>query len=79
MPRVQINKKKYKVKGIGGWVTEQLFKERKSQTALSEALDTTQQAVSYKIRHNTFSYGDLLTLFEFFNTSYEEILYVMRL
>lgn len=79
MPRVAINKKKYKVNDIGGWVSGKLFKEGKSQTDLAKELDTTQQAISYKINNNTFTYGDLLTIFEFFDVEDEELLYVMRL
>ena len=79
MPRVSINKKKYKVNDIGSWVVSRLFKERKRYADLAEALDTTRQNVYYKIHHNSFTYGDLLTIFDFFESTDEEILYVMRL
>ena len=79
MPRSCINKKQYKVSDIGSWIVSRLFKERKRYEDLAEALDITRQAVYYKIHHNSFTYGDLLTIFEFFNTSDDEILQLMRI
>lgn len=79
MPRVTLNKKKYKINDLGSWIVGRLFKERKRYEDLAEALDITRQAVYYKIHHNAFSYGDLLTIFEFFGSTDEEILQVMKL
>lgn len=79
MPRVCINKKQYKVGDIGSWVVSRLFKERKRYEDLAQELDTTRQNIYYKIHHNAFTYGDMLTIFEFFNCTDEEILQVMKL
>ena len=79
MPKVCINKKQYKVNDIGSWVVSRLFKGRKRYEDLANALDMSRQAVYYKIHHNSFSYGDLLTIFEFFGCTDEEILQVMKL
>lgn len=79
MPKVCINRKQYKANDIGAWVRGKLFKERKSLAELGNALDMSQQAVSYKLKHNSFSYADLLTVFQFLGSSDEEILYVMKL
>lgn len=79
MPRIIQNRKKYKTNDIGAWVRGQLYKEGKSFAELGEALDMSEQAVSYKLKHNSFSYADLLTVFEFLGSSDDEILYLMRL
>ena len=79
MPKVCINYKQYKIENIGAWIVSRLFKERKRYEDLANALDTSRQNVYYKIHHNRFTYGDLLTIFEFFGCSDEEILQVMRL
>ena len=79
MPRVCINKKQYKTEGIGGWIVSQLFRKKLKKSALAERLDITIQGLHWKLHHNSFTYGDLLTIFEFFGSTDEEILYVMRL
>ena len=79
MPRVCINKKQYKTDSIGGWIVSQLFTRKMKRTKLAEQLDITRQALNWKLHHNSFSYGDLLTIFEFFGSTDEEILQVMRL
>ena len=79
MPRVAINKKKYKVNDLSGWIVSQLFKRKLKRQALADALDITRQALHWKLHHNSFTYGDLLTIFEFFGSSDEEILYVMKI
>ena len=79
MPRVALNRKQYKTNDIGAWVRGQLYKEGKSFAELGEALDMSEQAVSYKLKHNSFRYADLLTVFEFLGSSDDEILYLMKI
>ena len=78
MPKVYLTKERRKQENIGSWIVSRLFKERKRYEDLANALDMSRQAVYYKIHHNSFSYGDLLTIFEFFGCSDEEILQVMK-
>ena len=79
MPKSCINFKQYKIDNLGAWIVGRLFKERKSYTDLGKALDMSKQAVCYRIHHNAFNYGDLLTIFDFFGCSDDEILQIMRL
>lgn len=79
MPRVSFNKKTYKIKDFGGWVVGKLYSEQKTQSDLANQQGVSQQVMSYRIKHCIFSYGDLLTIFEYFDISDEEILCIMKL
>ena len=79
MPKVIINKKAYKTSDIGSWVVKWLHKAGKRMQDLAAEMLITQPALSYKIKHNTFSYGDLLTIFDYLNVPDEEILFVMKI
>lgn len=79
MPKVCINKKQYKQDSIGGWIVSQLFTKRMKRKALSEALDITAAGLNWKLQHNSFDYGDLLTIFELLGSTDDEILFVMKL
>lgn len=79
MPRVNINRKQYKVDDFGSWLIGRLHKAKKTEQMLADELDITRQAVSYKIKHCSFSYSDLITVFEFLQITDEEILQVMKL
>ena len=79
MPKVFVNKHQYKVESIGSWIVGQLFKKRLKRGELSKALDITRQGLDWKLQHNSFDYGDLLTIFEFLGSSEDEILFVMKL
>jgi len=79
MPRVCINKKQYKQETIGSWVVGQLFKRKLKKTALANALDITRQGLDWKLHNNTVTYADLLTIFDFFGSTDDEILQVMKM
>jgi len=79
MPKVCINKHHYKVNSIGSWVDGQLFKKRLEKKDLADALDITRQGLDWKLRNNSFTYSDLLTIFEFLGSSEEDILFVMAI
>ena len=78
MSRVSLNKKNYKIKDFSGWVIGKLYSEQKTQGDLAKQLGISQQVMSYRIKHCIFSYGDLLTIFDYFDISDEEILYIMK-
>lgn len=61
MPRVSINKMKYKLRDDCGMVSMGLREKKISQTVAAEELNLTQQGLSYKLRHDP-SYGDMLKL-----------------
>ena len=78
MPKVYLTKEQYKQERIGAWVSGMLYKERKTFADLGEVLGISRQAACYKARHNSFSYLDMVRIFEFFGSPDEEILQVMR-
>lgn len=79
MPRVFISREQYKKDNIGAWVSGKLFKEGKSFTDLAEVLGVTRQDAWYKARHNSFSYLDMVLIFNFLKSPDEEVLEVMSL
>lgn len=79
MPKAIINKKQYRVNDIGNWVVKWLHQAGKRLQDLADELLITQPALSYKIKNNSFSYGDLLTIFDYLNVPDSEIIYVMTL
>lgn len=81
MPRVAIKKKDYKILDLKGWICHQMKMTGKTQYDIAEALGISQPNVSRmlkipkkgeKIEIDVFTYGDLLTLCELFETSDEE-------
>lgn len=79
MPKVVINKLEYKRHDIGSWVVKWLRRSGKRMSDLAEELGITHQGVSFKIKTNAFSYGDLLVIFDYLEVPDEEILQVMRI
>lgn len=77
MPRVCINKKQYKEETIGSWIVGQLFKKNLKKKDLAQSLDITCHGLSWKLHNNSFDYSDLLTIFDFLDSTAEEIVYVM--
>lgn len=80
MPRVSINKKKYMIADLPGWIAGRMYKKKIKQSELAKEIGITQQAFSARLKNNdSFSYGDLLTLFKELDATDEEILKLMRL
>ena len=79
MPKSIINKKQYRVDDIGSWVVKWLHKAGKRLTDLADEMLITQPALSYKIKHNTFSYADMLTIFDYLDVPDSEIIHVMKI
>lgn len=79
MPKVIINKKEYRVNDIGNWVVKWLRQSQKREKDLADELLISQPALSYKIKHNSFSYADMLTIFDYLKVPEEEILFVMKI
>lgn len=83
MPRVTINKKEYKLLDFKGWVRKQMALNHKTQVQVGEVLGISQSTVSQmlkipdkrkkeKINPDPFTYGQVLTLCEFFEVDEEE-------
>lgn len=91
MPRVAIKKKEYKVLDLKGWVSGQMKIHGLNQTDIGKALGLTQATVSHMLiipkkekdktlsKIDTISYGDLLTLFDLFDTPDEEKIRLLTL
>lgn len=79
MPKVIINKLQYKTHNIGSWVVMWLHREKRTMKDLAGELGISQQGVSFKIKTNSFSYGDLLVIFDYLGVPDEEILQVMKI
>ncbi len=78
MPRAYLSRKDRLINNIGAWVDGQIRKYS-SRKEVAEELDITVQALSYKILHNTFTYGDLITIFDVLGTPEDEILELLKL
>lgn len=79
MPRVTINKKKYKVKDISTWIAGKMFEKKLRQEDLSKLLGISQPAFSNRMKKGLFSYSDLLELLKELDATDEEILRLMKL
>lgn len=63
---------------IGDWVKAKTDRSDYTQKQVAEMLGVTQQALSQRIRHNSFSYETMRSLFKIFGCSNEEIAGVMK-
>ena len=79
MPRIKQYKEKYMVNDIGAWVSGKLMRLKMTQKVVAGELGITQQALSLKIRSNSFTYEDLIKLFRVFGSDDEEILKIMKI
>lgn len=91
MPRIAAKKKDYKVFDLKGWIEGQMRIHGINQKQVGEALGISQPQVSYLLkvpkkekdrtlnRMDVFTYGDLLTLFELFDTPDEEKIRLLTL
>lgn len=84
MPRVTLKKRDYKLKDFKGWVNGQMRVHGLNQEEVARKLGITQQGLSarLKVRNSEmpdpFSYGDLLILFDLFETTDEEKLRLLK-
>lgn len=87
MPRVAVNKKKYKLEDLQNWITGQIHAQGLKQSQVAHELGISQQALSERLKppknkrkgKDSFSYGDLLTLFKLFDTPEEKVAELMQL
>ena len=81
MPRVTINKKKYMIADLPGWIAGRMHKLKIKQVNMAKELGITQATLSIRLNNDsdTFTYGDLITLFKELEATDEEILKLMRL
>lgn len=85
MPRVAIKKRDYKLRDLKSWICGQMHAHNLKQKDVARRLGITQQAFSARVKitqkgreSDPFSVGDLLTLFELFETTDEEKLHLLK-
>lgn len=81
MPRVTINRKKYMIADLPGWIIGRMHTKKKKQVDIAKEIGITQSALSLRLSQgvDSFSYGDLLTIFKELDATDEEIIRLMRL
>ena len=78
MPKVIINKREYRVKDFGSWVIKWLRREDKTMTDLGNELGISHQGISYKIKHNSFTLSDMITIFDYLNVPDNEMVLALK-
>lgn len=73
MPRVSIKKKDYKVTDFKRWLIGEMGVRGIRQKDIGEWLGISQPAVCNKMKNGEFSLKELITIFEKFGTSEEQI------
>lgn len=85
MPRVTLNKKKYMLQDMAGWIAKKMFLKGMKQEDLGNILGISQPAVYKRLKggkeegKDNFSAGDMMTLFKELEATDEEILAMMKL
>lgn len=81
MPRVAIKKKDYMIRDLPGWISGRMFVKKLKQTDIAPKLNITQPRLSQMLHEekDSFTYGDLLTIFKELDATDEEIIRLMRL
>lgn len=79
MPRVNLNKMKYKKKDLSDWVRGQLRCKGLTQQDVCESLDCSQQAISYKLKNCSFSYEELVKVLNMLEADDQTILKFMKM
>lgn len=81
MPRVAINKKKYMIADLPSWIVGKMHTKKIKQCEIAKEIGISQPALSIRLGQDidSFSYGDLITLFKKLDATDEEILRLMKL
>lgn len=79
MPRIKAKKKDYKISDLSLYIVGKMYQEDITQEEMAIRLGITQPTFCYKLKQNSFSYGDLLTIFETLGTEDEKILQLMKI
>lgn len=79
MPKVYLKRKEYKVSEFTKWVYGSMKLANENQTDIGILLGITQQGLSYKLKHGTFTLYETITLLAHFNATDKEIIHIMKL
>lgn len=78
MPRVTIKRKEYKASDLSKWIVGKMYELNLTQTDLAGYIGISQPAFCNRLRTASFSYRQLLTLFEKLHATDEEIVKMMK-
>ena len=78
MPRIAELKPQYMAQDIGSNIVGLMFRKGMSQTELAKELGITQGGLHYKLFNNSFSYKDLIVIFQALDLTDEEIVRLMK-
>lgn len=78
MPRIKALKTEYMANDLGAYIKGVMWRQQVKEQDMADALGITQQAMSYKIRQNSFTYKDLLIIFRELQVPDEEIVRLLR-
>lgn len=79
MARIRELKHKYMENDIGGKIVGLMYRQGVKQSDLADALKIKQPTMSYKLRNNAFTYGDLIKIFNVLGLPDSEILELMKI
>ncbi len=84
MPRVAIKKKQYMITDLSRWIVGKMREKNLRQVDIAGFLGLNQQSVSARIQNglkgkDSFSQGELITLFKELEATDEEILRLLKL
>lgn len=77
MPKVYLNEKDRLCNRLSTWIYGQLKANNQPQKVLADKMDVTQQALSYKLRVNSFSYRDFLAVVDTFKPDTDELEWIL--
>ena len=78
MPRVRIKNKEYKLKDFSAWLIGQMAIRGMRQTDLGELLGMTQQMISQKLKKQSFTVAELMTIVHEFDVSADELEHLLK-
>lgn len=79
MPKVYFKKKEYKVAEFTKWICGSMKLTNENQTDIGKLLGVTQQGLSYKMKHGTFTLYETIVLLAHFDATDKEIIHIMRM
>ena len=79
MPRVTLNRRKYKVSDISKWLVGKLYEKGLHQVDIANWIGISQPSLSARLKKGLFTYEELLTIFNKLEVTDEEILRLMKL
>lgn len=79
MPRVAIKRKEYKINDLSKWIVGQMYAKGLTQLAVAESIGISQPAFCKRLKTASFTYEQLLMIFEKLGASDEEIVRMMKL